>query len=311
MGIILFLCSISELLLPSGIQILKDNKCKKEQISLGFELSPNAKINNNASGLLEKSGYNYFYLKNINSTEVLSNFITLLSENKLFSAKKGNGPTNLMRLVLNDLNGNDSPLVNLTIGITGSISETKIVNMVNTIPPALISNSNNYYKLDRVMGKHIFRGEENFIANISPPPFSEDFCAFLVFIKLMNNRNLKVKFSPETAPSPFIIYVSDNKIRNITIKPKRKEIKKAISDVSNWINTLSLMQNRSRFMILYYSMGVEQNTFENWLKELKKLQYKDIEKVWKKYLFDGFVASLDSNSIKILKKLFPESNIVE
>lgn len=311
MGIILFLCSISELLLPSGIQILKDNRCKKEQISLGFELSPNAKINNSARGLLEKSGYNYFYLKNIDSTEVLSNFITLLSENNLFSTKKENGPTNLLRLVLNDLNGNDSPLINLTIGITGSISETKIVNMVNTIPPTLISNSNHYYKLDRIIGKHIFRGKENFIANISPSPFSEDFCAFLVFIKLMNNRNLKVKFSPETAPSPFIIYVSGNKIKNIAIKPKKKEIKKAISDVSNWINTLSLTQNRSRFMILYYSMGVEQNTFENWLKELKKLQSKDIEKVWKKYLFDGFVASHDSNSIQILKKLFPESNILE
>ena len=311
MGIILFLCSISELLLPSGIQILKDNRCKKEQISLGFELSPNAKINSNASRLLEKSGYNYFYLKNIDSTEVLSNFITLLSENKLFSAREDNGPTNLLRLVLNDINGNDSPIVNLTVGITGRISETKIVNMVNTIPPTLISNSNNYYKLDRVMGKHLFRGKENFIANISPPPFSEDFCAFLVFIKLMNNRNLKVKFSPETAPSPFIIYVSSNKIKNIAIKPKRNEIKKAISDVSNWINTLSLTQNRSRFMILYYSMGVEQKTLKDWLKKLEKLESKDIEKVWKKYLFDGFVASLDSNSIQILKKLFPESNIVK
>jgi hypothetical protein len=311
MGIILFLCSISELLLPSGIQILKDNKCKKEQISLGFELSPSAKINSNARGLLEKSGYNYFYLKNIDSTKILSNFITLLSENRLFSVREDNGPTNLLRLVLNDINGNDSPIVNLTIGITGRISETKIVNMVNTIPLTLISNSNNYYKLDRIMGKHIFRGEENFIANISPPPFSEDFCAFLVFIKLMNNRNLKVKFSPETAPSPFIIYVSSNKIKNIAIKPKRNEIKKAISDVSNWINTLSLVQNRSRFMILYYSMGLEQKTLKDWLKKLEKLESKDIEKVWKKYLFDGFVASLDSNSIQILKKLFPESNIVK
>jgi hypothetical protein len=278
---------------------------------LGFELSPSAKINSNARGLLEKSGYNYFYLKNIDSTKILSNFITLLSENRLFSVREDNGPTNLLRLVLNDINGNDSPIVNLTIGITGRISETKIVNMVNTIPLTLISNSNNYYKLDRIMGKHIFRGEENFIANISPPPFSEDFCAFLVFIKLMNNRNLKVKFSPETAPSPFIIYVSSNKIKNIAIKPKRNEIKKAISDVSNWINTLSLVQNRSRFMILYYSMGLEQKTLKDWLKKLEKLESKDIEKVWKKYLFDGFVASLDSNSIQILKKLFPESNIVK
>jgi len=311
MGIILFLCSISELLLPSGIQILKDNKCQKEQISLGFELSPNATINHNTKGLFEKSGYNYFYLKNIDSTKALSNFITLLSENKLFSPKKENGPTNLLRLVLNDFNGNGSPIVNLTIGITGTISETKIINMVNIIPDTLISNSNNYYKLDRIIGKHIFRSNENFVANISPPPFSENFCTFLVFIKIMNNRNLKVKFSPETAPSPFIIYVSGNKIKNIAIKPKKPEIKKAISDVLNWLTALSLTQNRSRFMILFYSMGVEQNTLKNWLEELKKLESKDIEKVWKKYLLDGFVASLDLNSIQILKKLFPESNIVE
>ena len=58
-------------------------------------------------------------------------------------------------------------------------------------------------------------------------------------------------------------------------------------------------------------MGVEQKTLKDWLKELEKLESKDIEKVWKKYLFDGFVASLDSNSIRILKKLFPESSIVE
>ncbi len=311
MGIILLFFSISELLLPSGIQILKDEKCKTKQISLGLELNSTATINQNARRLFEKSGYNYVYLKDVDSTKSLSNFIALLSENKLFSPKKENGPTNLLRLVLNDFNGNGSPIVNLTIGITGTISEMKIINMVNTIPDTLISNSNNYYKLDRIIGKHIFRRNENFIANISPPPFSEDFCTFLVFIKLMNNRNLKVKFSPETAPSPFIIYVSGNKIKNIAIKPKKPEIKKAISDVSNWLTALSLTQNRSRFMILYSSMGIEQNTLKNWLEELKKLESKDIEKVWKKYLLDGFVASLDSNSIRILKKMFPESNIVE
>ncbi len=311
MGIILLFFSISELLLPSGIQILKDGKCKTKQISLGLELNPTATINQNARRLFEKSGYNYFYLTDVDSTKSLSNFIALLSENKLFSPKKENGPTNLLRLVLNDFNGNGSPIVNLTIGITGTISEMKIINMVNTIPDTLISNSNNYYKLDRIIGKHIFRRNENFIANISPPPFSEDFCTFLVFIKLMNNRNLKVKFSPETAPSPFIIYASGNKIKNIAIKPKKPEIKKAISDVSNWLTALSLTQNRSRFMILYSSMGIEQNTIKNWLEELKKLESNDIEKVWKKYLLDGFVASLDSNSIRILKKLFPESNIVE
>ena len=311
MGIILFLCSISELLLPSGIQILKDSKCKKEQISLGFELNPNAQINNDVGKLFEKSGYNYFYLKNIDSAKSLSDFIILLSENKLFSQKKENGSTNLLRLVLKDFYSNGSPVVNLTIGITGRISETKIINLVNTIPDSLISNTNNYYKLDRVVGKHIFRGNENFIANISPSPFSEDFCTFLVFIRLINNRNLKVKFSPETAPSPFIIYVSGNKIKNIAIKPKNAEIKKAILDVSNWLNTLSLVQNRSRLMILSYSMGLEQNTFENWLKEVKRIAPEDIEKVWKKYLLYGFVASLDSKSIQLTKKLFPESNIVE
>jgi hypothetical protein len=310
MGIILFLFSFSEVLLPSGIQILKDGKCKNKQISIGLELSPNAKINYDVKGLFEKSGYNYFYLKNIDSAEALYNFATLLSQNKLFSHKNENGPTNLLRLVLKDFNGNGSPIINLTVGITGTISETKIINLFNKIPDTIISNSDNYYKLDRVVGKHIFPGKENFIANVSPSPFSEDFCTFLVFIRLMNNRNLRVRFSPETAPSPFIIYVSNDKIKNIALKPKDKEIKKAIRDVSNWINTLSLTENRSRFLVLSSSMGVEQNTFKNWLKELKRIESNDIKKVWKKYLLDGFVASFDSKSIKIMKKLFPESNII-
>jgi len=311
MGIILFFLSISELLLPSGIQILKDERCKTKQISLGLELNPTAQINQNRRRLFEKSGYNYFYLKDVDSHRALAQFISLLSNNELFSVKKEDGPTNLLRLVLNDFNGYSSPIINLTLGITGRINENEIIKLVKMIPDTIISNSSTYYKLERIIGKHIYHGKENFIANISPSPFSDDFCAFFVFLRLMNNRNLKVKFSPETAPSPFLIYLSENKIKNITIKPKKKEIKKAISDVSNWLTALSLTQNRSRFMILYSSMGVEQNTLKNWLEELKKLESKDIEKVWKKYLLEGFVASLDSNSIQILKKLFPESNIVE
>ncbi len=311
MGIILLTFSVSELLLPSGIQILRDEKCKMKQISLGFELCSTAKIKQNARPLFEKSGYNYFYLKNTDSIKYIVNFATLLYNNELFSVKNEDGPTNLLRLVLNDINGNSSPIVNLTIGITGRVNENVIINLARMIPDTMISDASTYYKLERVIGKHIYRGNENFIANISPPAYSPDFCAFLVFLRLMNNRNLKIKFSPETAPSPFIIYISGNKFKNIAIKPTYKEVNKAIIEVSNWINALSLQENRSRFLVLSYSMGVETSTFKRWLTELKNMESIDIQKIWKKYLFDGFVASLDTNSIQIIKKIFPESDITE
>jgi len=311
MGIILFFLSISELLLPSGIQILKDERCKTKQISLGLELNPTAQINQNRRRLFEKSGYNYFYLKDVDSHRALAQFISLLSNNELFSVKKEDGPTNLLRLVLNDFNGYSSPIINLTLGITGRINENEIIKLVKMIPDTIISNSSTYYKLERIIGKHIYHGKENFIANISPSPFSDDFCAFFVFLRLMNNRNLKVKFSPETAPSPFLIYLSENKIKNITIKPKKKEIKKAISDVSNWLTALSLKENRSRFLVMTSSMGVEKNILKKWLKELENLEASDIHKIWKKYLFDGFVASFDTSLIRKVQKLFPESAIIE
>jgi len=311
MGIILFFLSISELLLPSGIQILKDARCKTKQISLGLELCPTAQINQNRRRLFEKSGYNYFYLKDVDSLRALAQFISLLSNNELFSVKKEDGPTNLLRLVLNDFTGNSSPIINITLGITGIINENEIIELVKMIPDTIISNSSTYYKLERIIGKHIYHGKENFIANISPSPFSDDFCAFFVFLRLMNNRNLKVKFSPETAPSPFLIYVSKDKIRRIVVKPKKSEIRKAISEVSNWLTTLCLEENRSRFLVLTSSMGVEKNILENWLEELRKLEESKVQKVWGKYLIDGFVASLDTSLIQKVQKLFPESAIIE
>ncbi len=311
MGIILFFLSISELLLPSGIQILKDEKCKTKQISVGIELSPSAKINQNERSFFERSGYNYFYLKDIDSLSKLDRFVKLLSQDRVFYNTNENGPTNLLRLALNDVNGNSSPVINITLGITGRINENEIIDIVNMVPDSMISNSNSYYKLKRVIGKHIYPGRENFIANISPSPFSEDFCAFLVFLRLMNNRNLKVKFSPETAPSPFLIYVSKDKISKIFVSPKSSEIKKAVQDVSNWLTALTHEKNRSRFLILTYSMGIEKNTLENWLKELKELENTKVHKVWEKYLIEGFVASLDSYQTKRIQKLFPESAIIE
>jgi hypothetical protein len=309
MGIILLFIAISELLLPSGIQILKDENCKIQEVSVGIELSPSAKINSIGRNFLEKNGYNYLYLKNLDSLATLARFIDLLSQNKIFSVKNGNGPTNLLRLTLNDLNGNFSPIINITVGITGKINEKKIIDIVNTISDTVISNSNAYYKLKRVVGKHIYTGTENFVANISPSPFSEDFCAFLIFLKLMNNRNLKVKFSPETAPSPFLIYVSKDKISSIFSKPGKNEIKKAVREVSNWIEVLSLEKNRSRCLILTHSMGIEKNTFNNWLSELKQLEDVEVQRAWEKYLIDGFVASLDSSLRRKIKELFPESSI--
>jgi len=311
MGVILFFLSISELLLPSGIQILKDESCKTKQISVGIELSPSAKINQNERRLFEKSGYNYFYLKDVDSLNTLARFVTLLSNNNLFSGGKEDGPTNLLRLALNDVNGNSSPVINITLGITGRINEKEIINMVNMIPDTMISNSNTYYQLKRVIGKHIYPGKENFIANISPSPFSEDFCAFLVFLRLMNNRNLKIKFSPETAPSPFLIYVSKDKIRKIFVRPEKNEIKKAVQEVSGWLTALCQEKNRSRFLILSSSMGIEKSTLKNWLEEIKKLENIKVQKVWEKYLIGGFVASLDSYQTKKIQKLFPESAIIE
>lgn len=311
MGVILLFLSISELLLPSGIQILKDKRSKTKKISVGIEVSPSAQISQEGRRFFEKSGYNYFYLKDLDSLSTLARFITLLSEDKIFANENETGPTNLLRLALNDLNGNSAPVINITLGITGRINEKQIINLVNMIPDTMISNSSTYYKLKRIIGKHIYPGSENFIANVSPPPFSDDFCTFLVFLKVMNNRNLKVKFSPETAPSPFLIYVSKDKISKIFVKPKKNEIKKATGEVSNWLKTLSLEENRSRFLILSYSMEMGKKSFKDWLKELENLEDIKVQKVWKKYLIDGFVASLDSYHIRKIKKAFPESAIIQ
>ena len=282
MGVILLFLSISELLLPSGVQILKDKRCKTKQISVGIELSPSAKISQEGRSFFEKSGYNYFYLKELDSLSTFMRFITLLSQDRIFLKDNENGPTNLLRLALNDLNGNSAPVINITLGITGRINEKKIINIVNMIPDTIISNSNTYYKLKRIIGKHIYPGSENFIANVSPPPFSDDFCAFLVFLKVMNNRNLKVKFSPETAPSPFLIYVPKDKISKIFVKPKKNEIKRASTEVSAWLKTLSLEKNRSRFIILSYSMGMRKKSSKDWLKELKNFEDIKVQRVWKK-----------------------------
>jgi hypothetical protein len=311
MGIILFFFSISELLLPSGVQILKDENCQADRISVGIELSPAAKIAQNRINLFEKSGYNYFYLKGINSAGALSDFVSRLSREKIFLVEKEEGPTNLLRLVLNDFDVNSSPVINITFGITGKIDETEIIELAKMIPDSIISNSTSYYKLERVIGKQLYRGEKNFIANISPPPFSDDFCAFLVFIRLMNNRNLKVNFSPETAPSPFIIYLSKDKISLLSEQPEPTEIKKAISDVSNWLTFLSLQENRSRFLILTASMGMEEKVVRKWPQKIKNLKESDILYIWKKYLTSGFVASLDTTLIRKVQEIFPESDVIE
>jgi len=297
--------------LPSGIQILKDENCKTDRISVGIELNPAAKIAQNRINLFEKSGYNYFYLKEINSAGSLSDFVSLLSKEKIFLVKKEEGPTNLLRLVLNDFNVNSSPIVNITFGITGKIDETEIIELAKMIPDSIISNSTAYYKLERVIGKQLYRGNKNFIANISPPSFSDDFCAFLVFIKLINNRNLKVRFSPETAPSPFLIYLSEDKISLLAEQPEKNEIEKAITNVSNWLTVLFLQENRSRFLILTASMGVEEKVVKKWPRRIKNLKESDILYIWKKYLTSGFVASLDTTLILKVQEIFPESDIIE
>jgi hypothetical protein len=311
MGIILFFFSISELLLPSGVKILIDENCAKNQISVGFELTPNTKIEQNSRNLFEKSGYNFYYLKNADSLKVLSRFISLISSEKIFHIEREEGPINLLRLVLNDFDANSSPVLNITFVITGKIDENKILELTKSIPDSIISNSTTYYKLERVIGKQLYRGEKNFIANISPSPSSDDFCAFLVFLKLMNNRNFKVTFSPETSPSPFLIYLSDEKTSLLREEPGEKEIKKTISDVLNWMNHLMLGENRSRFLILTASMGIEENTFKNWTRELKYLEASKVRKIWEKYLISGFVASLDTNLIRRVQEIFPESNLIE
>lgn len=311
MGIILFFFSISELFLPSGVQILKDENCKADRISVGIELSPAAKIAPDRINLFEKSGYNYFYLKGINTTGSLSDFVSLLSGEKIFLVEKEEGPANLLRLVLNDFDANSSPVINITFGITGKIDETEIIELAKMIPDSIISNSTYYYKLERVIGKQLYRGDKNFIANISPPPFSDDFCAFLVFVSLINNRNLKVKFSPETAPSPFIIYLSEDKINLLAEQPEKTEIEKAISEVSNWLTVLSLQENRSRFLILTASMGMEEKIVKKWIPKIKNLKESDILYIWKKYLISGFVASLDTTLIRKVQEIFPESDTIE
>ncbi|MEO0292754.1 MAG: hypothetical protein ABIN61_00840 [candidate division WOR-3 bacterium] len=311
MGIINFILSISELILPSGVQIFKDEECSVPKISVGFELSPIAKIIQDKIDLFERDGYNYYYLKNPQSIYSFSEFISLLCKGEIFFVEKIEEPINLLRLVLKDFPHCSSPIVNLSIGITGDINEEEVIELARLIPDSIISLHNSYYNLERVFGKHIYRGKENFIANFSPPPYSEDFCSFLVFLKVMNNREFRVRFSPETAPSPFFIYLSIEKVPFLTLYPSEKEIKRAALDLLGWVVSLTKEESRSKLLVFMASMGVEMDTFKNWILELESLEEEKVINMWKRYLMDGFVACCDSILIKKLKEVFPESEVLE
>lgn len=311
MGVILFFLSVSELFLPSGIQILRDENCRVERITVGIEINPAVKLSRKGKKLFKGSGYNYFYLRDVDSLETLTRLVSLISSDDIFSIKKKNNSTNLLGLVLNNFTGDESPIVSITLGITGKIDEKKIIDLLKVLPDSMISNSTAYYKLGRVIGKHIFYGKENFLANISPDPLSSDFSAFLVFLRLMNNRKLRVRFSPETAPSPYLIYLSKDKVHKLMTKPTRQEIKKATSDVLSWLNNLLLEKNKSKKLVLTASMGIKIGYLNQWIKELKNLKESKVKEIWEDYLISGFVASLDSLFIRKIHEHFPECYIVK
>jgi hypothetical protein len=310
MGIVLILFSLSETLLPSGIKIIRDEPNLSKQISLGLEINPHSFLSIKARGLFTKRGYNYLYLKNADSLPILLRFVHLLSMDSLFYPRATESPMNLLRLALRDYGGNTSPVINVTVAITGRVDEYYIMDLFSSIPDSVISNISNYYTLKPLQGKHIYYGNEDFIANISPNPDDDGFLSFLVCLQIISDRGFDVEFSPETAPSPFVIHVNENDVGLIFKKPVVKEVKKGINQVYNWMESELDDRNRSQLLIMGAEMGINKEKFRNWAKSLSYLTIPQLREIWERYLLDGFISSSSQETCSLLIQLFPEAEII-
>lgn len=311
MGIILYLLYFSEILLPSGVRIIKDESNLSTQISVGLEVNPLVSFRDKAEGLFIKRGYNYLYLRNADSLPILKQFVHLLTQDSLFDIMDSKNPDNLLRLTLLTFGGDISPVVNVTVGISAGVDENFITELFSLIPDSVISDVTNYYTLKPLQGKHIYYGDINFIANISPAPNDDEFLSFLVCLQIIQNRGFDIDFSPETAPSPFIINIFGENIESIFIKPEVEELKKGTGQLYRWIESELKESNKSKMIILSAMMGIKEDKFFNWMDNLEYLTLQQLWKVWKRYLIDGFISSGDLKSRDALIKLFPEAEVIK
>jgi len=309
MGIILSLLFFSEILLPSGVRIISDKSNLMAQISVGLEINPGTSFREKANGLFTKRGYNYLYIKNADSLPLLEQFIRLLSKDSLFYIEDVQSSSNLLHLALLDYGGNISPIVNITVGITGAVDENYIAKLFSIIPDSVISNVSNYYTIKPLQGKHIFYGNKDFVANISPAPQDDDFLPFLIFLQIINDRGFKVEFSTETAPSPFIIIASGNDIGLIFKQPHLEEMRKGIREVRKWIKRELNESNHSRMLVITAEMGFNEEKFRNLMNDLPYLTPTTLKEVWKRYLLDGFVSAGREDFCNTLNQLFPEAEV--
>ena len=311
MGIILLLINFSEIILPSGVRIVKDQADLNSQIAVGLEISPDVIFMKKALGLFNKKGYNYLYLRDADSLKQLRKFIRLVLRDSLFRKEDSKLYHNLVRIALLKFKGNISPIINITVGITGNVDENYIADLFSVIPDTAISNLTNYYTLKPIQGNHLYFGEENFIANISPTPSDIEFISFLVCLQILKNRGFDIDYSPETAPSPFLIYSEEENIESLFIKPEKEEIKKGLSQIKNWIKQEVNEPNYSKMLIQIAMMGVREDIFFDWLKILEYITQKQIILVWNRFLIDGFISSGTSEFIDAIKNIFPQAEVIE
>jgi len=311
MGITLLLINFSEIILPSGVRIVKDQTNLNSQIAVGLEINPDVTLMNKALELFNKKGYNYLYLRDADSLQQLKKFVRLLLKDSLFKKEDSKLHHNLIRLALLKFKGNISPIINITVGITGNVDENYIADLFSIIPDSAISNLTDYYTLKPIQGNHIYFGEENFIANISPSPGDIEFIPFLLCLQILKNRGFDIDYSLESAPSPFLIYIKEKNIESLFIKPEKEEIKKGLSQIKNWIKKEVNESNYSKMLIQITMIGEGEDIFFNWMKRLEYITQKQIIMVWNRFLIDGFISSGTAEFIDAILNVFPEAEVIE
>ncbi|MCK4528864.1 hypothetical protein KAW18_15960 [candidate division WOR-3 bacterium] len=309
MGIILLFFCISETLLPSGIRIIKEDNYSAPRISVGLEIRHGTVLYPTATKLFKERGYNYLYLKNADSLPILIRFLDLLSKDSLFYLKKNHSKMDLLKLVFMDFGGNASPVVNITVGITGRVDEQYIAELFSNIPDSIIPNIHNYYALEPLQGKHIYCGDANIIMNISPQSYEKVFLPFLVCLQIIGNRGFPIDFAPETAPSPFLVHIPGDNIESLFTTPTPEEMKRASNQVYNWME--GQLIRRASMLVLLTLLGINDKKFKEWMEDLQYPDYVQLQMVWERYLMDGFISSATPSLCSLLVRLFPEAEVVK
>lgn len=307
MGVILLLISFSEIILPSGIRVSKGNGDKHYEIAIGVECKFGTVLYPGWNKHLRRSGNNYFVMT-VDSLEVLERFVHDVSVESLFYYENDIPDLNLMRLAMNSVGWENSPIVNITVGLSGNIDDKHVLSLLKKIPDSVISRSESYINILPFGGKYVYIGDRNFIANVSPPPYDRDFIVFITLLDILKRRKVKVNFSPETAPSLFFMY-PDFKRLNLVLKlPEKKETKKAVYDVKKWLKRR--LTRRARLTVMLSSMGITENDIERWIEELPHIENKEYRRVWERYFIRGFISEVSSENCSLLIKKFPEAEVI-